>query len=88
MISEQFTKYRGVIAEHFAIDISRITEPRKDEDLDQYYLLGGSIEVLTLEQAFDSEYSCIGKDIYKYLTPNGIGAYRRLGQSELFFKWQ
>lgn len=86
---------RQALAEHFNMNLREILKPDKDEYQDEFEvrsfkLYGIAVEVLTFQEAIESEHSMLNDcytEVLKFSGPDRIGMYARCINSDYYFRW-
>jgi len=92
---KEYLPRRKAIAEHFNLNLKEVLVPKKEEYQDEFEirgfdLCGISVEVLTFQEAFESEHSMLDDsytEVFKFSSPDRIGMYKRCINSNYFFRW-
>ncbi|MFG1594179.1 hypothetical protein [Halobacteriovorax sp. CON-3] len=81
------TTVQIIISEHFNL---KQDEVKETSEPDEWSLLNGVIEAVSMKQAFQNERDLdneVSGDIVDYIHEYRIGMYKRLGESNFYFRW-
>jgi hypothetical protein len=83
-----FNPIINALTDHFAINKKEIMLPTPMDYDDEFMVMDKPVEVVTRQVAWDNIVENYGVDVaVKYSTINSIDYYRRLADTDYFFRW-